>query len=223
MEITAIRTAATTAAAAKHLARKNSNVVTICGCGKQGRTQLIALQQVLPISGAYAYDQDECTMKDFAAETTLELGIHVSPVRRLEEATLGSDVIVTCTTARKFFLRKEHVRPGTFIAAVGADSPEKQEVQPQLLKSGKVVVDLLQQCLRMGDLHHAVSENVMHPDEVYAELGEIVSGRKPGRGSEEEIFVFDSTGSALQDVAAAAFVYERAVQSGVGLRFHLLT
>lgn len=113
------------------------------------------------------------------------------------------------------------VRPGTFVAAVGADNPKKQEIDPALMASGKIVVDILEQCAAIGDLHHAIEAGAVTIADVCAELGEIVAGRKPGRTSAEEIVIFDSTGTALQDVAAAAVVYERALHSGVGLSLNL--
>jgi ornithine cyclodeaminase/alanine dehydrogenase-like protein (mu-crystallin family) len=113
------------------------------------------------------------------------------------------------------------VRPGAFVAAVGADNPLKQELDPGLMASGKIVVDILEQCAAIGDLHHALEAGAVTEADVYAELGEIVAGRKPGRTSEEEIVIFDSTGTALQDVAAAAVVYERALRAGVGVRLTL--
>jgi ornithine cyclodeaminase/alanine dehydrogenase-like protein (mu-crystallin family) len=105
------------------------------------------------------------------------------------------------------------------VAAVGADNEEKQELDPQLLASSKVVADITEQCAEIGDLHHAIAAGLMGIADVHAELGELVAGRKPGRTSPEEITIFDSTGTALQDVAAAAMVYERATKSGQGARF----
>jgi ornithine cyclodeaminase/alanine dehydrogenase-like protein (mu-crystallin family) len=111
------------------------------------------------------------------------------------------------------------VRPGTFIAGVGADNEDKQELDPALLASSKLVTDLTEQCAVIGDLHHALAGGVMSASDVHAQLGEIVAGRKPARESEEEIIVFDSTGTALQDVAAAAAVYRRALADSEGRRF----
>jgi ornithine cyclodeaminase/alanine dehydrogenase-like protein (mu-crystallin family) len=104
---------------------------------------------------------------------------------------------------------------------VGADSEEKRELDPALLARATVVVDVLEQCAAIGDLHHALDAGALARSDVHAELGEIVCGRKPGRTREEEITVFDSTGTALQDVAAAALVYERALERGGGLRVEL--
>ena len=116
---------------------------------------------------------------------------------------------------------REHVRAGTFVAAVGADNPFKQELDPGLMSASKVVVDVLEQCASIGDLHHAILAGVMNKSDVHAELGAIVAGRTPGRTSDEEITIFDSTGTALQDVAAAAIVYQRALGAGVGHRLDL--
>jgi len=215
-EITIQRTGAATALAARHLARTNSKVATICGCGKQGRIQLIALKHVLPLTQAFAFDQDRTLAEQFSTQMTKELGIPVHAVRDIAEGTQQSDVIVTCTTSRRFFLNKDHVRKGTFVAAVGADSHDKQEIDPELLASSKVVTDMLDQCARIGDLHHAIQAKVMTHADVYAQLHEIMSGSKSTPRSAEEIVIFDSTGTAIQDVAAAAVVYRRAVERGIG-------
>ena len=124
---------------------------------------------------------------------------------------------MTCTTSRTPFLDESEVQPGTFIAAVGADSPDKSELAPRLMARSKVVVDLLEQCLSMGDLHHAVAAGVMTANDVHATLPELAASKKPGRVNDDEITIFDSTGTAIQDVAAAVRIYERAKTSGRGL------
>ena len=215
-EITIQRTGAATALAARHLARANSEVATICGCGMQGRIQLIALKHALPLKQAFAFDQDNDLAEKFAVQMTKEIGIPVHAIHDIAQGTRQSDVIVTCTTARRFFLTKNHVRKGTFVAAVGADSHDKQEIDPQLLSSSMVVTDILEQCARIGDLHHAIQSNEMTHADVYAQLHEIVGGIKATPSLADEIVIFDSTGTALQDVAAAAVVYQRAIERGIG-------
>jgi alanine dehydrogenase len=219
IEITILRTGAATAVAAKHLARPDSKVVTICGCGNQGRVQLRALQRVLPLQHVWAFDLNDSQADRFARELSQELGIEVEVVKELATAVSRSAVCVTCTPAKQYFLHKCDVAPGTFLAAVGADNEDKQELDPQLLASSKVVADILDQCAEIGDLHHAIAEGLITRDDVHAELGEVVAGKKPGRISKDEITVFDSTGTALQDVAAAAVVYERAIKNGRGMQF----
>jgi ornithine cyclodeaminase/alanine dehydrogenase len=118
-------------------------------------------------------------------------------------------------------LTRAHVSAGTFISAVGADSPHKNELAPELLADSKIVVDVLAQSMTMGDLHHALDAGRVTPADVYAELGELVIGRKPGRTNPEEITVFDSTGVAIQDTASAAWIYQRAVAGNVGTSISL--
>jgi len=218
IEITIQRTGATTAVAAKYLARPDSKIVTICGCGNQGRISLLALARVLPVEKVFAFDSDDAQAQSFARELAEELRIKVEAVRELENAVRQSDICITCTPSKQFFLKSDFVVPGTFIAAVGADSPEKQEIEPSLMRDNKVVVDILEQCASIGELHHALDAGVFTKKNVHAELGEVIAGVKPGRTSSEEIIIFDSTGMALQDVVAAALVYQKAVSMGKGTR-----
>jgi alanine dehydrogenase len=215
-EITILRTGAATAVAAKYLARLDSKVVTICGCGNQGRISLKAIMKVRPIERAYAFDTMESQAELFAHELSEELGIEVTVAGDLAEAVPRSDICVTCTPAKNYFLNREYVAPGTFVAAVGADNEEKQELDPTLMQKSKVVVDLLEQCATIGDLHHAIKQGLVTRSDVHGELGAVVAGIKTGRTSPEEIIIFDSTGMALQDVVAAATVYERAMNKGAG-------
>jgi alanine dehydrogenase len=216
IEITILRTGAATAVAAKYLARPASRVATICGCGNQGRVQLRAIARVLQLERVFAFDADERRARELAEELSSELRVPIAAVTDLAQAVSRSDVCVTCTPSRAPLLRPEDVRPGTFIAAVGADSSEKQELDPAILASAKVVVDVLEQCAAIGELHHALNAGLMQRAGVHAELAEVVSGSKPGRTSDQEVVVFDSTGTALQDVAAAVAVHEKAVRSGTG-------
>ncbi len=221
IEITISRTGAATALAARHLARPDSVVATICGCGSQGRIQLMALKHVLPLQRAFAFDSRQEIAYAFAARMTEELGIDVTVPATLRDGTAASDVIATCTPSEQPILSRADVSPGAFVAAVGADSPEKQELDPRLLGSSTIVVDILEQCAAMGELHHALEAGVVSRASVHAELGEILAGIKPGRRSADEIVVFDATGTAIQDVASAVAVYERAIDQGVGLRCSL--
>ena len=104
---------------------------------------------------------------------------------------------------------------------MGADSEDKQELDSSLLVSNKVVVDLLDQCASIGELHHALEQGLVTKADVYAELGDVIAGKKVGRTSDDEIIIFDSTGTALQDVVAAAIVYGRAMSEGKGVRMDL--
>jgi alanine dehydrogenase len=199
MELTARRTAAASALAARHLARADASSALICGCGSQARAHLEAIARVFKLARVFAWDADRAKAEAFAREVSKALCIDVAAAASLPAA----DIIVTVTTATTPFLSQ--AAPGTFVAAVGADSPHKSEIHPDLLRASKVVTDSTSQALAMGDLHHAPGAAV------HAELGEIVAGRKPGRVDAAEVIIFDSTGVAIQDVAAAAWAYERYV------------
>jgi ornithine cyclodeaminase/alanine dehydrogenase-like protein (mu-crystallin family) len=220
IELTSLRTAAATAVAARYLAPQGGTVA-VCGCGEQSRYQLRAVACVRPVRRVRAFDLDAARAARFAAEMAAELGVEAEVVREPADAAARTDIWITCTTARRWFLGRAHVAPGALVAAVGADNPEKQELEPELLARSAVVADVLDQCAAIGDLHHAIAAGLMGREQVRAELADVVSGRKPGRLSPEEIIVFDSTGTALQDVAAAALVYQRARSTGAGLTVRL--
>lgn len=212
MELTMQRTAAATAAAAKQLARRDARSVTIYGCGQQARAQLEALACVMAIERIHVADLDAARAASFA----------VAMRERFDtEVTVGAapaDVMVTCTTARQAFLRPEHVTPGTFVAAVGADNPQKSEIDPRLMRQAAVVADVLEQSATIGDLRTAIAAGVMTRDDVRGELGAIIAGKATGRRDDGEVIVFDSTGAGFQDAAAASIAYERAPQSARGTR-----
>jgi ornithine cyclodeaminase/alanine dehydrogenase-like protein (mu-crystallin family) len=216
MAITALRTAAATAVAAMHLAPEHCDAALICGCGGQAATQLRALLRVRRPARVYAYDQDLEKARQFATSQEAELAIEVSAVPDLGEAVAASRIIVTCTTAQRYFITRDMVKPGTFVAAVGADSEKKQEIEPALMASATVVTDLTDQACAIGDLHHAIAAGAMSREQVHAELGEVVAGKRRGRMNATEIVVFDSTGTGLQDVAAAIAAYRKAVDTQVG-------
>jgi alanine dehydrogenase len=213
IEVTLRRTAAASALAARFLARPESRSVFVCGCGMQAAAQIEALAQALPLRQCFTWDRD-FERAEALARAALDLGLDAEPVGDLDSVAPACDVIVTCTTAREPFLLPRHAGPGCFVAAVGADSAEKSEIHPELMGMARVVVDLVEQCLEMGDLRDAVRSGTMRPEDVHASLGALVTGAAAGRTRDHEIFVFDSTGTALQDVAAAAAIYERACERG---------
>ena len=217
IEITILRTGAATAIAAKYLARDDARVATICGCGNQGRVQLRALSRVLPLVHVFAYDSDPARARRFAEEMGADGALEVEAVQDLPAAVRASDVCVTCTPATRYLIDQDDVRPGTFVAGVGADNEDKQEIDPRLFARAKVVVDSLEQCAEIGDLHHALEAGAVARAHVHAELADLVALRKPGRTSQDEITLFDSTGIALEDVAAAAVVYRKALEHRAGL------
>ncbi len=217
IEITINRTGAATTLAARYLARPESKVATVCGAGVQGRIQAIAIAAALRLETIHVWDMRAEAADRLARELAGALRLDVRPSADLAVAR-ASDVIVTCTSARAPFLTSELVRPGTFIAATGADNHDKSEIDPRLYAAARAVVDSLEQCAEIGDLHHALAAGTVGREHVHATLAEIVAGQKPGRVDNRQITLFDSTGLGLQDVAAAAGVYRRALARGVGTR-----
>jgi len=222
IEITLRRTAAASAVAARHLALEDAAVATICGCGVQGRMHLAMLCRVRRLGRAFAYDLVPGVAEGFAEETSRELNLEVLPTEDLTKACRESQIVVTCTPSRQPLLGPGDVSPGAFLAAVGADSEEKQELAPELLQQAGLVVDHLEQCATIGELHHALERGLLERSDVLAELHQVVGGQHPGRTSREQVLIFDSTGVALEDVAAAARVFELAEAKGVGTLMELL-
>jgi len=210
--ITTLRTAAATAVAAKHLSRESARTMTIIGCGIQGSAHAEAMMRVRPIAKVFACDADPAAAERFAQH----LSIEVVRGKSIEHAVAESDIVVTCTPSRAPILGPEHSHPGLFIAGVGADNPQKNELAPALLAQSRVVPDILDQAAAMGDLHHAIAAGAMSRDDIHGELADILCGRIPGY-NDAEVFIFDSTGTALQDVATASIALTRAVGRGVGV------
>ena len=216
IEITILRTGAATAIAAKYLAPRNAKVATICGCGNQGKISLKALTEVRKLEKVFAFDIDSLQAEKFAREFSNEINVIAITVNDLHNALIQSHICVTCTPSKKPFIRAEDIMPGTFIAAVGSDSEEKQELFPDLVANNKIIVDIAGQVATIGELHHAIKHGLTTIDHIHGELGQIITGQKAGRESDKEIIIFDSTGTALQDVAAAAVVYEKALVNKIG-------
>jgi ornithine cyclodeaminase/alanine dehydrogenase-like protein (mu-crystallin family) len=215
IEVTLRRTAAASAVAAKLLARPDSATLLLCGCGAQGRAHVAALQEVLPIERLLLWDHNS------HASETLAREFDGTVAGDLKSVSSSADVIVCCTSASGSFLHADMVTPGTFIAAVGADNPGKSEIAPGLMACSTVVVDSLQQCAVMGDLHHAIAAGVMTETDVHAELADVITGIARGRRSADEIIIFDSTGTGLLDVAASAVIYEICAAAGLGKSWRL--
>jgi ornithine cyclodeaminase/alanine dehydrogenase-like protein (mu-crystallin family) len=192
----------------------------ICGCGGQAAAQLRALFRVRKPRRLLAYDRDGARASAFAALMAKELSVPAAATGDLEAACAASRAIVTCTTSQRYFITRGMVMPGTFIAAVGADNENKQEIEPALMAHATVVTDVTAQACTIGDLHHAIAAGAMSRGQVHAELGEIIAGKKRGRTSPAEVVVFDSTGTGLQDVAAAIAAYRHASRERAGMSFN---
>jgi ornithine cyclodeaminase/alanine dehydrogenase-like protein (mu-crystallin family) len=214
IELTLRRTAAASALAARLLARPDAGTLLVCGCGRQGGAHLEALAAVLPLARCLAWDMDAACARRFAARFDGGEGMRVEPVDDLAGAARQADVIAACTSATIAYLDATMVSPGAFIAAVGADAPAKNEIAAALVARAVVIADSRSQCAAMGDLHHALVERTVDLEHVRAELHEVLLGAKPGRTAEDQIILFDSTGTAVQDVAACIRIHESACRSG---------
>lgn len=214
--LTRHRTAAGTAAALRRLAASGTTSIAIFGCGNQGRMHVRYLREVFPLEEVWAYDSDPGVARDFAAEVARDHGLSVRLATSPAQAAGRAPVLVACTPAKAPYLTKAGVRPGTTIAAVGSDSPDKQELEAAILKEAKVVVDILEQCAAAGELHHALAAGLMTTADVHGEIGEVIAGLKPARENGTEVIVYDATGTALQDAAGAIVVYEKALELGSG-------
>jgi len=220
--ITNIRTGAGGAVAAKYLARKDSRTVAMIGAGVQAKTQLLALNEVLKIEEVRVNDMFTKKAEQYAEEMGGKLGIDVKVAKKAEVAVEGADIVVTTTPARKPILMNEWVSEGMHINAIGADAPGKQELDPKILLRAEVVVDDVEQAIHGGEVNVPLSRGIIARGDIYADLGEIVAKKKPGRTSRDEITVFDSTGLAVQDIATDWVVYKKAKAMGKGREVELL-
>lgn len=215
--LTDVRTGAAGALAADLLAKKTVDRVGIVGVGNQARYQLAALLQVRRPKAVVAWGRDRRKAEDYAAEVSARHGIPVEAVGSPEVACRGSDVVITVTPSHEPLVRANWIEPGTHITAVGADSPDKQELDADLLrKADKVVADRLEQCLHVGEIHHAVEAGLLRQEDVYAELGEIAAEMRAGRKSDQEITIADLTGVGVQDAAVANRVVDDALRRNLG-------
>ncbi len=213
--LTALRTGAAGAVAARLMARPDSRVVGLIGCGRQAATQWEGLKDLFDVrevrvSGATLKEAD-----DFCARLRPSSKSKFVPCPDVKSACEG-DILVTTTPSHKPVVKSEWVRPGTHINAIGADAPGKQELESALTARSRVVVDLKEQAFHSGEVNVPLSEKSLKPEQIAGEMGDIISGRKKARLSPADITIFDSTGLAVQDVALAGWLYRQAKESGKG-------
>jgi ornithine cyclodeaminase len=215
--LTDLRTGAAGALAADLLAKRTIVQVAIIGAGIQGRHQLEALLGVRRPAGVRIYDMHQQAAETYALEMAEKTGLPVSVAATVREAVDGADVIVSTTPAQKPHLMADWVSPGAHITAMGSDNPMKNELEPALLRrADKLVVDSVDMCALNGELHHALAQGLLTREGVFAELGEIAAGLKPGRTTDDEITVADLTGLGIQDTAVANHVMRQAAAQEVG-------
>jgi alanine dehydrogenase len=215
--LTALRTGAASGAATDVLARQDARVVAVFGAGAQGRTQLEAVCAVRTIEEAWVYDVSRERAEAMVDEMSEGMAASVEVAETPAEAVRRADVVCTATTSTSPVFNDDDVEPGTHINAIGAYTPQMQEIPPETVLRAKVVIDHREAALaEAGDLLTPIEQGLMAAEHIHAELGEIVTGARPGRESEEEITLFKSVGVAVQDVAAAEAVLAAAREIGLG-------
>ena len=215
--LTALRTGAASGAATDVLARPDARIAAVFGAGAQARTQLEAVCAVRAISEGWIYDIDPQRASAAADELGKKLDIQVSVAETPATALGRADVVCTATTSSSPVFCDADVRPGTHINAIGAYTPQMQEIPPETVVRAKVVIDHHEAALaEAGDLIIPMEDGLITAEHIHAELGEVLSGARPGRESAEEITLFKSVGVAVQDVAAACAVLEAAQELGLG-------
>ncbi|MEM3728527.1 MAG: ornithine cyclodeaminase family protein [Candidatus Bathyarchaeia archaeon] len=221
--ITAIRTGAVGGVAAKYLAREDSKTVGVFGAGVQARAQLKAACVVRNIERAFVYDKVMERARAFADEMSKELNIPIK-VSSPEEIVTNSDLIITATTSKTPLFDGSLVKPGTHLTLIGSFKPDAREVDEKVVKKSKIVVDQRSAALEeAGDLIIPLKAGIIRVEDIHAELGEIVTGKKSGRTSESEITLFKSVGLGIQDCATAWLAYTKAKEKGICREINLFS
>lgn len=217
--ITAVRTAAVSGLATRLLARNDANDLAIIGAGVQARTHLAAVSCARKLKSVRIAASHFASAQKFAEEMQPQSNCPIEPVESAEAAVRGADIIVTATTSREPVLRREWISPGAHINAIGTFSFNAREVDTATMVDGSLFVDRRESALNeAGDYLIAAQEGAFGPEHIRAELAELVTGAHPGRTARDEITIFKSLGLAMEDLAAAAYVFEKAQREDRGTR-----
>jgi ornithine cyclodeaminase len=221
-EVTAIRTAAVSGVATKHLARADAADLAILGSGTQARTHLEAMLAVRDLQRVRVWSRNEANARDFAGREAESRGLRIEVAPTAEDAVRGADLICTTTSAREPILRGEWLTPGAHVNAVGFSGPSGREVDTEAVARARLYVDRRESAVKeKGDVAIPIAEGAFGEEHIVGELGEVVIGKAPGRSSPEEITLFESAGLAVEDLASAHHLYERATEKGIGTKVEL--
>lgn len=216
--LTDVRTAAAGAVAARHLANPEAATACIVGAGQQSRLQLEALCLVRPVTFARIWARNHTKGISTAEELSGKLGIKVTFCEDIQRAVSSADVVITTTPSTSPLIRSEWLRPGQHITTVGSDQSHKVELDPNCIGLADLYVpDRRSQTEKLGELHHALKENIVSNDTIFPELGDIVSQKHDGRRTPRDITICDLTGTGAQDTAIATYARERAESTSAGL------
>jgi len=220
--LTNVRTGAAGAIAAKYLAPEEVTTAGVIGSGTQARFQMKALQKVRNFERLLVYSRTAENVRKYISEMEPALGVEVISADSPEEVVRNSEVVVTTTPSHKPFLKADWLHPGLHITAMGSDTEHKQELFPEVLSSADLLVcDKKSQCFRLGELHYGKEAGLIAPSGDIVGLGEITSGQRSGRSSDQEVTVCDLTGVGVQDTVIALFCYQKAKEKRLGLELEV--
>lgn len=215
--LTDMRTGAAGGVAVNYLARRNSKVVGFVGTGNQARTQLQGINEVIDIREIKATSTSEKQTIKFKDDMEKKTGREITVKKSIKDVC-DCDILVTTTPSREPIVMNDWISEGTHINAIGADAPGKEELDPLILERAKVIVDDIPQASHSGEVNVPISKGLLSVKAIFGELGEIVTGKKKARTKDSDITVFDSTGLAIQDVATANMVYQKALKGNIGIK-----
>ena len=219
--LTAMRTGAVAGVATRYLARQDARVAGVLGTGVQARTQVWAMTIARNIEKAVCHSVDPPEAQQaFARDMSQQLGIPVEVAGTAREVVEASEVLALTTTSREPIIDGDWLKPGTHVNGIGSHAPGVREMDTKTIVKAKLVCDQTAACLaEAGDLQIPIEEGAYSPDRIHGELGELVTGTKPGRENDDEITVFKSVGLSIQDISVAHLVYQKARQQGIGTEF----
>ncbi|MBT6148401.1 MAG: cyclodeaminase [Gemmatimonadetes bacterium] len=216
--LTDVRTALAGALAARHLARTDLTTVGQIGAGAQGQYQMRALQLVRPYERVLIWDRDRERLDDYVRDMPEVLGVEVVKAGSVEEVVRNSDCVTTSTPSQEPFVKASWLHEGLHMTAMGADAEHKQELFPECLgRADLIVCDRTSQCVRLGELHHALASGTVADESSVHELGELTAGQHPGRTDDAQITVADLTGVGVQDTAISLLACAKARAAGAGV------
>lgn len=205
--ITEIRTGAVSAVATDLLARKDAAHLALIGTGAQGRSHLEAILQVRDIKKVTCYSLHEESRKRFAEQMSAKYGVEITACDSVEEAVKDADIICTVTPCKEAYLKKEWVKPGAHVNAVGTFTPSTREVTSELVAASRLYADQVEACRKeSGEYLVPLKEGLISEDHIVGSIGDILLGNCPGRQSDDEITLFDALGQAVEDVACGVYL-----------------
>lgn len=219
--ITKMRTGAAGGLAAQYLAGKDSKIIAMVGCGSQAWSQLTALNEYFDLALVKVWGNGKKDADNFI-KGMRTLKVKMIACKTVEDCVKGADIVVTTTPSRKPIVRLKWLKKGAHINAIGADAKGKEELQPSILKEAKVIIDDWAQATSSGEINVPWSKGLITKNDICSTLGEVIYRKPRIRDSADEITVFDSTGLAIQDVSVAQYVYQRALDTGLGKKIRFI-